>query len=446
MAEETWKDYKKTVFSKPESLKGIRVIEVATLVFGPSLPAFLAELGAEVYKFELPGTGDTSRGVTPLGELHKGTTYVQLSTNRNKYSVGVNVDSDGGKKVLHRLVTKSDVLLDNLRPGTMYRWGCGYDVLSQINPGLIYIAHNGYGQWGVPAEENRPSNDVLAQAQSGHGWMMGFPERTPLKANTWVMDFYGGLMGSVAVMAALHYRDRTGKGQFIELSQAENGMRMGAKHFAYEDITGKEDIRSGNRDPSICPADTFLTRDWLVAIAAPAPDEFKGLCKAIGQPQLAEDPRFKDHSTRLKDENATEILKIIAAWAKTKTTKEIEELGREYGFAAAGVKSCKDVIEDGNYVERYSIAEFEDPVSGHIRLEGNPVKMSKTPPRDKWLSKPVGMDTDYVLTNVAGMTRKEIAELVEKKEAGKWEKRASGPPDDWDGSRGIIMRGPVVGG
>jgi crotonobetainyl-CoA:carnitine CoA-transferase CaiB-like acyl-CoA transferase len=157
--------------------------------------------------------------------------------------------------------------------------------------------------------------------------MAGFPDRLPLKPAIWVMDGYGAMMGAGAVLIALHYRNRTGKRQFMELSQSENGIRMLAQWYLYQSITGKEPRCSGNRDLCICPSDTFRTKDdRFIAISVPQPHEFEGLCKAMGQPLLAQNPKFKDQTTRLKNENAVEILKIISNWANTKTADEIDTI------------------------------------------------------------------------------------------------------------------------
>jgi len=444
MSSETWSAYKTrgSLFGQPEALKGLKVVEVSTLVFGPLATSILGHFGADIIKVELPPLGDTMRGVTPFGELHRGAgSYGMMTASQNKYSLGLDLHHEEAQQVFLRIVKDADIVLENLRPGAMDAWNCGYRNCKEVNPEIIYVAMNGFGQWGPWAEENRASYDALAQSWSGHGWMTGFPDRTPLKPAIWIMDGFGGMMGAGSIMAALNYREKTGKGQFIELSQSENGIRMLAQWYAYQSITGKEPIRSGNRDLCICPADTFRCKeDRFIAIAAPQPQEFKGLCEAMGQPNLVYDPRFKDHTTRLKDENATEILKIISDWARTKTVEEIDLLAVKYGFAASQLYNAEDLCKHNAYLERQTIATFDDPIWGPMQDIASPVKMSKTPPRLEWLARPTGMDNDYILKKF-GYSNEEIEGFYEKKVVSKGNPKmpASMTPVDWDGKSGITM-------
>jgi crotonobetainyl-CoA:carnitine CoA-transferase CaiB-like acyl-CoA transferase len=271
------------------------------------------------------------------------------------------------------LAAKADIIEENLRPGVMESWNVGYRQIKEINPRIIYISKTGFGQWGQYAMENRPSNDGAAQGMSGYAWMSSFPGRPPLKNRLYICDSYGALLGEVAVLAALHYRDRTGKGQYIELSQSEAIMRVMSWVWPYQQITGKTAMPAGNRDVSICPADTFRCGDdTFVAIAAPDTEEFRGLCIAMGRPELADDPRFKDHLTRLQEENATEILRIIAEWARTKTAEEIEALAEKHGFVASRVYNIKDVVENPHFRERGFVKEVDDPLVGDFWITNSP--------------------------------------------------------------------------
>lgn len=198
---------------------------------------------------------------------------------------------------------------------------------------------------------------------------------------------------------------------------------------------------AGNRDLSICPADTFRCADnTFVAIAAPAPEEFRGLCTAMGRLEIANDPRFIDHLTRLQEENATEILKIIADWARTKTPAEIEEMAEKHGFAAARIYTTKDVVEDKHFRERGFMTEVDDPLLGQYREYEFPVMMSKTPPKTKWTMRPVGFDNEYIMVRHLGKNEEEIKNLYECGALGKWaDVPGRQPPRDWDGRAGLIM-------
>jgi crotonobetainyl-CoA:carnitine CoA-transferase CaiB-like acyl-CoA transferase len=441
MAEKTWENYKEKKHSRPLPLKGIRVLEVCTLILGPSGPCFAAAMGAEVIKCEIPPMGDTCRDMTPFGYLFRGYGPVFTHNNTNKYWIGLDLHKTEAQKVFLELAAESDVIEENLRPGVMGRWNVGYRHVKEINPRIIYIAKNGFGQWGQYARENRPSNDGASQGFSGYAWMSSFPDQPPLKSRIYPCDDYGGLMGEMAVLAALHYRDKTGKGQYIELSQSENIMRTMSWIWPYQQITGKAAMPAGNRDVSICPADTFrCANDAFVAIAAPASAEFRGLCTAMGKSELADDPRFKDHLARLCEENATEILKVIADWARTKTPEEVEELAEKHGFAASRVYTVKDVAEDRHFRERGFITEINDPLLHQYLDYEFPVMMSRTPPRSRWSVRAVGFDNEYVMTHVLGKTEGEIKKLYECGALGKWaDVPGRRPPADWDGKAGLIM-------
>jgi crotonobetainyl-CoA:carnitine CoA-transferase CaiB-like acyl-CoA transferase len=318
-------------------------------------------------------------------------------------------------------------------------WGIGYRQVQEINPRIIFLSKNGYGQWGQYAKENRPSNDGASQALTGYSWMSRFPGQTPLKLRAYIGDNYGGMCAEIAVLAALHHRDRTGKGQYIEFSQTENAMRAMSWVWPYQQITGQCAQPAGNRDVSICPADTFRTiNDAFVALAAPAPEEFAGLCAAMGRPELAEDPRFKDHLTRLKEENAVAILKIIAEWARTKTVAEIEALAEKHGFAATHLYTGKDLVEDPHFEARDFRTEIDDPLYGKYRNYEFPVKMSATPPQTKWSVRPVGFDNEFVMKSFLGKTDEEIKQLYECGALGKWrDQQGRRPPPGWDGKAGL---------
>lgn len=428
------------IFAKPEALRGIRVLELCTLILGPAVPDYLGEFGAEVIKVELPGAGDTMRSVTPYGTFWKNASIGQMPQNHNKYHMALDVRVSMGSEIFRRLAKRCDVVVENLRAGTMDRWGIGYEQLKQINPGIIYIALNGFGQWGAYAE-GRASYDAVAQTVSGLLATTGFPGRLPLKTGVFIGDYFGAQMGATAVLAALHYRDRTGHGQFIELSQGEALMRMLDWSWIYYYLEKYNRPRTGNRDLAICPSDVFMCKDGPVALAAGRYEEFKGLCQAMGKPDVAENPRFKDLETRLKDENATALLEIISEWAKGKTVAEVDKLGEQYGFASSPILTAKDQYESPHFRARASVFEYEDPIYGNMVEVCSPAKLSKTPARHKWANKPVGMDNEFILRKFLGLRTYQIQALAEKKIIGKWVENPPGrkPPADWDGKAGIIF-------
>ena len=232
-----FENYVKNKFKKPGPLKGVRVLEVCTLLFGPAGPSFLGQMGAEVIKIELPPLGDVTRSLTPFGWFYKEQSPAFMHINPNKLYLALDLHIDMGQQIFKELAAKADIIEFNLRPGVTSRWNVGYEQIKEINPGIIYIEKNGFGQWGTYAEENRPSNDGAAQALAGYAWISSFPGRPPLKQSIWVCDVFGALMGEVAVLSALHYKKRTGKGQYIEMSQSREhnesdgmGMALPAIH------------------------------------------------------------------------------------------------------------------------------------------------------------------------------------------------------------------------
>jgi len=439
---DVFKDYVKNKNARPGPLKGVRVLEVCTLLFGPAGPSFMAALGAEVIKIELPPMGDVTRSLNPFGWFYKEQGPMFMHINTSKYYMALDLHIDWAQQIFKELAAKSDIIEFNLRPGVTSRWNVGYEDIKKVNPAIIYVEKNGFGQWGRYAEQDRPSNDGASQALSGYAWMSSFPNRPPLKQSIWICDVFGAMMGEVAVLAALHHRKRTGKGQYIEMSQTENIMRAMGWVWPYQQLTGKGVEPSGNRDQCICPADTFLCKDGqFVALAAPAPDEFSGLCRAMGREELAADPRFKEHTDRLQSENALAILKIIADWAITKTADEIEELGKKSGFAATRLHNSRDMCEDVHRRSRGFVKELDDPLYGKYLDHEIPIMMSKTPPKHRWTVRPVGFDNDFIMTTLLGRNQAQIDELYLHGVLGRW-KDAQGrrPPSDWDGQTGAILR------
>lgn len=439
---EVFQDYVKRKYSRPGPLHGIRVLEVCTLLFGPAGPSFMAALGAEVIKIELPPMGDVTRSLNPFGWFYKEQGPMFMHINTSKYYMALDLHIDWAQQIFKELCAKSDVVEFNLRPGVTSRWNIGYEDIKKVNPSIIYVEKNGFGQWGLYAEQDRPSNDGASQALSGYAWMSSFPGRPPLKQSIWICDVFGAMMGEVAVLAALNHRRKTGKGQYIEMSQTENIMRAMGWVWPYQQLSGKGVEPAGNRDQCICPADTFLCKDDLFcALAAPAPDEFKGLCNAMGKPELADDPRFKEHTSRLETENALAILKIIADWVRTKTAAEVEELGKQHGFAATRLHNSRDMNEDPHRRARGFVKEIDDPLYGRYVDHEFPIMMSKTPPKHRWSVRPVGFDNEFIMTKILGRNQAQIDELYLHGVLGKW-KDAQGrrPPGDWDGQSGAILR------
>ncbi len=421
------------LFDRPEPLKGVRVLDITSVVLGPSATDYLAEFGAEVIKFE-PQRGDQMRYVTPYAYFWKNLSPGLEEQQHNKYWVGMHLGHPKARELFYEFVKKSDVVVDNLTPGRLAKWGVSYDKLRVINPRIIQLHVSGFGSWGPYT--GRTSYDAIAQSESGFAYITGFEDRGPIKSGVWIADWTTGLMCAIAILAALNYRERTGEGQFIDISQVETMIRVLDWTWLYIFKTGKNRERAGNRDLAICPSDLFECLDGWVAIAAFTEEEFYGLCKAMNRMDLYE--KFADPLERLKDENARYILKEIAKWAKERHVGEIEELANKYGFAASRVLDVKDVYYSKHFRERGAIQEYYDPLYGYMVEPCYPPRM-ETPSRIKWAARPLGFDNEYVFTKILGLSLDEVKKLEEEGVIYKWnpEIPSQCPPPDWDGKRGL---------
>ena len=425
---------KEKLFDKPEPLKGVRVLEVCSVVLGPATCDYLAEFGAEVIKFE-GRKGDQMRFVTPYAYFWKGMSPGLEIENHNKYWVGMHVGNPRAKALFLELVKKSDVVVDNLTPGRMAEWGLDYRTLREVNPGIIQLHVSGYGSWGPWT--GRTSYDAVAQSMGALASITGFEDRGPIKSGVWIADWITGLMCANAILSALNYRERTGEGQFIDYLQVENVIRLLDWTWLYSSRTGEDRKRSGNRDLAICPSDLFDCLDGRVAIAAFSEAEFRGLCEAMGRMDLFE--TYRDPLERLRDGNARELLDRIAVWARGRRVEEVEALGCRHGFAASRVLEAKDVYHSPHSRERGAIQEYEDPLYGNMVQQCYPPVMSETPGRVKWSCRPLGFDNRYVLGKMLGLPEEEIKKLEDDGVVFRWNPDVPSqcPPPGWDGKSGV---------
>jgi crotonobetainyl-CoA:carnitine CoA-transferase CaiB-like acyl-CoA transferase len=443
MADESYFDWtaklfdRARIFQKPEALRGIRVLDMSLIIFGPATADYLGELGAEVIRVEMPGAGDVMRIVAPQGFYWKNVSPGFFAQNHSKYHIAIDVHRPEGQALIKQLVAKSDVLVENFRAGTLERkWGIGYRQLRRINPRLIYVANTGFGQWGPFIK--RASYDGLAQAVSGFTAVSGYAGRPPLKMGIYIGDYFGACLSALGVLAALHYRDRTGQGQFLEVAQCEALLRGMDWSWVYAGLTGKNRPQTGNRDPSACPSGIYPCKDGFVAVVAGTDEQFRGLCRAMGRDDLATDPRFATRTDRAMELHADALDQHAADWVRELTRAEVEAAARRHGFAAAGVATAKDHYEDSHLRARGSVWEMEDPVYGTMVEHGPAPKLSETPARYKWAAKPAGFHNEYVLRRLLGLSSQRIKELERQGVIGKWaDRRGPKPPDGWSGE-GLI--------
>jgi crotonobetainyl-CoA:carnitine CoA-transferase CaiB-like acyl-CoA transferase len=358
--------------------------------------------------------------------------------NHNKYHVGIDVRKPEGAALLRRLVAKSDILVENFRPGTMDRWGVGYRQLKEINPGLIYQANSGFGQWSL--FKDRPSYDATSQAMSGFSATTGFPGRTPLKIGTWIGDYTGALFAALGILTALYYRKRTGKGQLLDVSQGESLIRVQDWTWLYQTLKGKNRSPHGNRDVSISPSGIFRCKDGFVAIAALDDQQFAGLCEAMGKSELAADDRFQSMQARLEESHNVELHGMLSQWTSAKKTAEVEELAETHGFPANRVCNAADHYSDAHLRHRGAVWEYEDPLYGKLVEYGPGPKLSESPGRHKWYTRPVGFHNEHICRSLLGLTEDEMQQLEEEQVIGTWMDRIGAkPPDGWNGEDGVIF-------
>ncbi|MBI5905831.1 MAG: CoA transferase [Deltaproteobacteria bacterium] len=393
------------IAAKPEALAGIRVLEVATRIFGPATADYLGVFGAEVIKVELPYRGDLMRYVAPEGFFWKEVSPAFLALNRNKLHVGLDLHPPEGVELFLRLAEQSDVVVENLRAGTMDEWGVGYLQLRERNPRIVYAANSGFGQWG-PYAAGRASYDATAQAVSGFSAITGFPDHPPMKAGFWVGDYTAALMSAIAILAALHARLRSGEGQLIDLSQAEAMIRTLDWTWPYAGLTGKDRPRAGNADPSYPPSGIYRCSDGFVAISVRDEDERIHLAHALG--------------ATTPDEAGIANADRVAAFAAGRTREEVLRAAAEGGFSAAPVRGGRDHYIDPHLRARGTVCEVRDPVYGRVDEYGPAPKLSESPGRVKESAKPVGWHNDIVFRGMLGLSSEEIEALTKKRVIGRW--------------------------
>ncbi len=420
--------------AKPEALRGLRVLDLSVIIFGPATADFLGELGAEVIKVEMPGQGDVTRILGHTGCFWKDVSVAFFPQNHGKYHIGVDMHHAEGQALIRKLAARADVVVENFKPGTTEaKWGLGYRQLRELNPRLIYVANTGFGQWG-PFAEGRASYDGLAQAVSGLTGISGFEGALPIKSGNYLGDWFGACLAAFGVLAALRWRDRTGEGQFVEMAQCEGLVRALDWTWLYAGLTGRDRPRTGNRDPAFSPSGIYRCQDGWVALVAGTDAEFQGLATALERHDLAADLRFALASDRRRPAHADLLDEIIRGWCGGRTRADVEAAARRYGFAAAPVQSAQDQYADAHFRARGSVEELDDQVYGRMVDYGPAAQLSATPARHKWAGRPVGWHNRHVLKGILGLPDEEIADLERRGIVGRWsDRRGAGPPSDWSG-------------
>lgn len=412
---------------KPEALKGIRVLDLSHMIFGPIAAKFLAQFGAEVIKVEVPYQGDHWRGATYWGKYWKHSNPLWNFINHSKYFVAIDVKKPKGKELILKLAEKSDVVIENFTSGTVEAWGIGYTQVRKKNPGVIYAGLSTFGQYGP--FRFFPGWDLLAQGASGMLSLTGHPETDRFfKIPDFYGDFLPGFFAGMMIMMALHHRLKTGEGQYLDACQAEILMR-GLFHFTYQSVTKDELGRTGNMDPAAAPSGIFKTHDQkFIALAIATDKQFEHLCEAMDRTDLLDDERFKKAFTRLKKENATHLQKIVNVWVRSKDEKELVETAKQYGFPLSPVMDDLQICQDEWRRDRGSVLLHDDEMYKKLALAGPLAMLSKTPSRIKWLTRPLGYHNRYIFKKLLKLSEKEIKALEKEGVVGYWDYRVGQRP------------------
>lgn len=358
-----------------KSLKGLRVLDLTNVLAGPFATLHLALCGAVVIKIETPGSGDLARklgNVPDYNKINMGTSF--LAQNSNKKSLTLNLKDEKAKEIFKQLVKKSDVVVENFRPGVMKRLGLSYEVLSEINPAIIYCAISGFGQTGPDAF--KPAYDQIIQGLSGVMAINGDERLNPLRAGFPVCDTVGGVNAAFAIMVALFYREKTGKGQFIDIAMLDSIMPYMGWVAANLLIGGKHPVLMGNDNFTAAPSGTFVTKDGYINIAANKQEQWENLCDVLGVPELKEDARFKERDTRKG--NRKELTPLLEAKLKEKETALWAEALNAKGIPSGEILSLNDALHQPQVEYRKALAEVDTPGVGKIKVFNLTAKFDKT--------------------------------------------------------------------
>ncbi|CDH43951.1 MAG: CoA transferase [Candidatus Competibacteraceae bacterium] len=394
-------------------LAGIRVIDVATVIAGPYCAGILGEFGAEVLKVEHPVGGDPLRRFgTPT---RRGDTLTWMSEARNKKSVTIDLHRPDGVELFKQLVEKTDVVCENFRPGTLEKWGLGWEVLRRINPSLILLRVTGYGQTGP--YKDRPGFARVAHAVGGIAYLSGMPKGTPVTpGSTTLGDYLTGLYGCLGVLMALRFRELTGRGQYVDAALYESVFRCTdelAPAYAMHNVVRER--HGPTHNDFACPYGHFPTKDgkWI-AIACATDKLFGRLAEAMGRTELASSGLYGEQKTRL--ENRHDVNEIVRDWCGSLTREEILQRCFTTGAPAGPLNNIADIFGDRQFHARRNVVAIDDEDLGETIIVPAVIpRLSKTPGQIRHLGPKLGQHTEEVLKDLLGMDSAEISELRKKR-------------------------------
>jgi len=395
-----------------QPLEGLRVVDLTRALAGPFCTMMLGDLGADVIKVERPGHGDESRGWGPpfVGKPYgpyPGESAYFLAANRNKRSITVNLKSNAGQEIVRRLVAEADALVENFRTGTLDEMGLGYEALLAVNPRLVYCSISGYGRSGPYAQ--RPGYDFVIQAEGGMMGITGPEEGPPYRVGIPIVDITAGMFAATAILAALHARDLTGKGQLVDLSLLDSQAALLTNVASNYLIGGQEPRRLGNAHPNITPYEAFRARDRWFALAAANNRQWAALCGVLDRPDLVTDPRFADNGARVA--HRAELRAILEEAFGARNAGEWLDALRQAGLPCGPINTVPEVFDHPQAGAREMVLEAEHPTAGRLRFPGFPYKLSETPAALRQPPPRLGQHTGQVLADLLDYSPADVAAL-----------------------------------
>ncbi|MGE0044379.1 MAG: CaiB/BaiF CoA transferase family protein [Hyphomonadaceae bacterium] len=382
------------------ALSDLRVIELGQLIAGPFCGQLFADHGADVIKVEPPGEGD------PIRQWGKGEIPVWWAVaGRNKRCVTADLRQDEGRVIVSRLIDQADVVIENFRPGTMEKWGLGWDALSARNPKLVFVRVSGYGQTGPHAP--RGGYASIGEALGGMRYLCGEPDRPPSRAGLSLGDTLAASFAFMGALMALHAREKSGVGQVVDAAIFESVLAVMEATVAEYSVNGAIRERSGSKLAGIAPSNIYPCADGDLIIAANQPSVFKRLCEALGMPELETDPRFADH--RARGAHQDEIDQIIADWTRTRASADVEALMNAHGVPAGRIYRAPEMLADAHYAAREAIVAVAAKAYPGLKMQNVFPKLSADAGEVRWAGPELGAHNDEVYSSLLRASGDDLA-------------------------------------
>jgi formyl-CoA transferase len=391
---------------QPQALEGVTVLDLTRVVAGPYSGSILGDFGAFVIKIEVPGRGDDARG---YGPYRNGESVYYANLNHNKKGITLNLKTDEGKEVFKKLVAKADVVIENYRPGVMDKLGLGYDVLKEINPRLIYGAVSGFGSYGPYSQ--RPGYDIISQAMGGLMSVTGPEGGEETRSGNAMGDILGGMNLVMGVTMALYARERTGKGQRVDVSLVDSVVASLENAYIRYFESGKLPVRMGNAYASIAPYDSYQAKDGKVIIACGNQKLYEKFCReVVNMEWMITDERFLTVPLRVQNNKIQK--KYIEEWTMQHTVAEVVEIVLGKGIPAGPINNVKQIVEDDHIRNaREMFVEVDHPVIGPMVVNGNPIKLMDMMPRVNYPAPTLGQHNEEILKGFVGLSDEEFEAL-----------------------------------